>query len=392
MRGKQRPGSPRLRLFVALDLPPEFAEALDVWRQAAYAGLGRFSARRHARACTSRLVFLGYQYERDLERLKQLALTDPPGRFDLQPGELVPVPPRLWAWLHALELEEPSGVLADWQSALSARLAERRALPAREAPVLAPSDDRPNASGGEGDQPTTAGSIPPGPLPREALAASRFASGLSFTGPDPRRRVRITPRWRKSSSPQTGGSEVGDMAEKAANKNGRLREGCQGEGRGAQGRDDADRAGVRRRLADEARRRRRFSRGDTRPARSHSISHSASAAFRVGGSSRSSARSPGQDDARVRHHRRGPNAWRRLRLHRCRARDRPDLRAGDRRRRRRAARLAARLRRAGARDRGSVDRLRCGRRRRDRLGRRADAEGRAGRPDRRPDGRSRRRG
>ena len=76
-----------------------------------------------------------------------------------------------------------------------------------------------------------------------------------------------------------------------------------------------------------------------------------------------------------------------LRLHRHRARDGPDLRAGDRRRHRRAARLPARLRRAGAADRRPPDRLCRGRRGRDRLGRGADAESRAGRPDRRHDGR-----
>ena len=78
---------------------------------------------------------------------------------------------------------------------------------------------------------------------------------------------------------------------------------------------------------------------------------------------------------------------RRLRLHRHRARDRPGLLAGDRRRHRRAAGLPARLRRAGAADRRPPDRLRRGRRGRDRLGRGADPESRARRPDRRHHGR-----
>lgn len=118
----ERPGSPRLRLFVALELPQEFAEALDVWRQAAYAGSQVFRTPARAGLHVT-LVFLGYQFERDLERLKQLAMADPPGRFDLQAGEVVPVPPRR-PRLHALELEDAAGGLAGWQGELSSRFAE----------------------------------------------------------------------------------------------------------------------------------------------------------------------------------------------------------------------------------------------------------------------------
>ena len=98
----------------------------------------------------------------------------------------------------------------------------------------------------------------------------------------------------------------------------------------------------------------------------------------------------GQDDADLPRPRRGPEARRRVRVHRRRARDGPAVRARDRRRHRRAARLPARLRRAGARDRRHARALGRGRRRRHRLGRRADAARRArgpdGRPDRRPAG------
>ena len=90
-----------------------------------------------------------------------------------------------------------------------------------------------------------------------------------------------------------------------------------------------------------------------------------------------------QDDARLPHHRRGPEAGRDRGVHRCRARDGPGLRPPDRRQRRRAARVAARQRRAGARDRRAARPLRRHRRGRDRLGRGAGAEGR----DRGRDGR-----
>ena len=65
----------------------------------------------------------------------------------------------------------------------------------------------------------------------------------------------------------------------------------------------------------------------------------------------------GQDDARLPRDRRGAASRRDLRVHRRRARDGPDVRAPDRRQHRRAARLAARHRRAGARDRRAPDPL-----------------------------------
>ena len=82
-------------------------------------------------------------------------------------------------------------------------------------------------------------------------------------------------------------------------------------------------------------------------------------------------------------HRRGAEAGRRVRLHRRRARARPELRPQARRRHRRAADLAAGHRRAGARDRGHAGALGRDRSGRHRLRRRAGAA----RRDRRRDGR-----
>ena len=97
-----------------------------------------------------------------------------------------------------------------------------------------------------------------------------------------------------------------------------------------------------------------------------------------------------QDDADLPRARGGAEARRRVRVHRRRARDGPDLREGDRRGHRRAPGLAAGLRRAGARDRRHAGALRRRRRRRDRLGCRAHAarraRGRNGRPDGGPAG------
>ena len=81
----------------------------------------------------------------------------------------------------------------------------------------------------------------------------------------------------------------------------------------------------------------------------------------------------GQDHARAARRRRGAEEGRHLRLHRRRARARPDLCPQARRQPRRPADLAARHRRAGARDRRHAGALRRDRRARGRFGRGADA-------------------
>ena len=91
----------------------------------------------------------------------------------------------------------------------------------------------------------------------------------------------------------------------------------------------------------------------------------------------------GQDDGLPAHHRRGPAAWRRRRLHRRRARPRPGLCPGLRRERRRAPGQPAGHRRAGPRDHRDADPLGRHRHRRARLG----GGARAARRDRRRDGR-----
>ena len=92
-----------------------------------------------------------------------------------------------------------------------------------------------------------------------------------------------------------------------------------------------------------------------------------------------------QDHARAALPRRSAEERRHLRLHRRRARARPDLCAQARRQGRRPADLAARSRRAGARNRRHAGALRRDRRAGDRFGRRAGAARRA----RRRDGRQR---
>ena len=57
------------------------------------------------------LVFLGYQPERDVERIAEVAFDEPAGPFELVPEAVVPVPPRR-PRLYALGLEDAGGALA----------------------------------------------------------------------------------------------------------------------------------------------------------------------------------------------------------------------------------------------------------------------------------------
>jgi 2'-5' RNA ligase len=120
----ERPKSPRARLFVALDLPEDVLDALVAWRA------GALSDRDDMRllppeALHVTLVFLGYRYEREVERIAAIALGEPAGPFDLRAKGLVGVPrgrPRLVA----LSLADTDGALIRWQELLSKRLEKAR--------------------------------------------------------------------------------------------------------------------------------------------------------------------------------------------------------------------------------------------------------------------------
>jgi len=127
---KERLGSPRARLFVALELPGEFVEGLSAWGREAF---GEVRALRLLRpeSLHVTLVFLGYQAERDIERIAEVALGVGVGAgagvggFGLAPEGVVPVPrsrPRLFA----LDLEDAGAALGEWQAGLSERLEAAR--------------------------------------------------------------------------------------------------------------------------------------------------------------------------------------------------------------------------------------------------------------------------
>jgi 2'-5' RNA ligase len=119
---KERLKSPRVRLFVALDLPEPVLDRLVEWQEEA------FAERRDLRLVPKfsihvTLAFLGYQAERDAERIAEVAFTDAGSPFELRPTELVEVPPRR-PRLYAVSLEDPGEKLVAWQGGLAGRLEE----------------------------------------------------------------------------------------------------------------------------------------------------------------------------------------------------------------------------------------------------------------------------
>jgi 2'-5' RNA ligase len=120
----ERLKSPRLRLFVALELPDAVLERLAEWRDGTLGAVP--GARLVPRASLHvTLVFLGYQYERDVEQIAKLCFDEPAGPFELRPAEVTGVPPRR-PRLYALGLEDSDDALAAWQTQLSDRLQAAR--------------------------------------------------------------------------------------------------------------------------------------------------------------------------------------------------------------------------------------------------------------------------
>ncbi len=121
MSPKERLGSPRVRAFVALDLPQDFLEALVGWRENAYRDLQDVRLPRSETLHVT-LAFLGYQAERDLPRIEEAVFAADPPVARLEARETRGVPPRR-SRLHALDLADLDGTLGGWQQELSDRLA-----------------------------------------------------------------------------------------------------------------------------------------------------------------------------------------------------------------------------------------------------------------------------
>jgi len=133
----ERLKSPRLRLFVAVDLPRTVLDPLIEWRAEQ---LGDVPGARLVapESLHVTLVFLGYQYERDVERIARICFEEnpPAAAFELTPTELAAVPPRR-PRLYALGLEDAGGALGAWQGRLSAALHEARLYEPEKRPFWA---------------------------------------------------------------------------------------------------------------------------------------------------------------------------------------------------------------------------------------------------------------
>jgi 2'-5' RNA ligase len=122
---RERLKSPRLRLFVALDLPPGVVDPLVDWRAQVLGDVPalRLLARESLHVT---LVFLGYQAERDVDRIAEICFTGRAGPFELRATDVVAVPSRR-PRLYGLSLEDSGGAVGAWQGELSKGL-ERAGL------------------------------------------------------------------------------------------------------------------------------------------------------------------------------------------------------------------------------------------------------------------------
>jgi 2'-5' RNA ligase len=118
-----RPGGPRARLFVALDLPPARREAIAAWRDRAMGSRGELRPVAPD-ALHVTLCFLGWRAEADAPRIAAIAFHAAAGCSAprLAPLGLVVVPPRR-PRLFALDLDDEGGAATALQSAVAAALA-----------------------------------------------------------------------------------------------------------------------------------------------------------------------------------------------------------------------------------------------------------------------------
>jgi 2'-5' RNA ligase len=117
---KERLGSPRARLFVALELPPTVVKGAAALARDTFGPVAELRPVRPESLHVT-LVFLGYRPEREIERIAATAFDAPADLFYLVPDAVVAVPkkrPRLYA----LGLEDSGGALGRWQEGLSRRL------------------------------------------------------------------------------------------------------------------------------------------------------------------------------------------------------------------------------------------------------------------------------
>jgi RNA 2',3'-cyclic 3'-phosphodiesterase len=125
-RPSERPGSPRARLFVALELPAEARERLVAWREVALRD--RTDLRAVApEALHATLVFIGYRPEKEVPAIGETVVGAVEGMraARLRPTGVVPLPPRR-PRLFALDVDDEGGRAGAVQAAVSDALEAAR--------------------------------------------------------------------------------------------------------------------------------------------------------------------------------------------------------------------------------------------------------------------------
>jgi RNA 2',3'-cyclic 3'-phosphodiesterase len=181
---KERAKSPRARLFVALDLPEDVREGLVEWQRTALADPALRPVKPEALHMT--LVFLGYQAQKDIKKIAEVALAEAPApAVELSP-EPIGVPrgkrPRL------LALDAPSEEAVELQRGVEERLVAARFYKPEKRPFwphLTVARVKPEAPGSR--KPALV-RTPPHPLPEHMFRFFRptrlvlFKSHLRRTG------------------------------------------------------------------------------------------------------------------------------------------------------------------------------------------------------------------
>ncbi len=180
---KERLKSPRVRLFVALELPGEVRDAVVAWQERELTDPALRPVKPESLHLT--LVFLGYQAEKDVERIAEAAMVEAPAPEVRVEPEPVAIPrgkgrPRLFA------LDTPSEGVVELQRRVEERLVEARFHEPEKRdywPHLTVARVRPEKRGGR--KPALVGR-PPGPLDRTHVCRPRrvvlFRSHLKRSG------------------------------------------------------------------------------------------------------------------------------------------------------------------------------------------------------------------
>lgn len=182
---KERLKSPRARLFVALDLPGDVRDALVAWQRRELTDPALRPVRPESLHMT--LVFLGYQAEKDLERIAEAALgvdsSAPEVRLEPEP---VAIPkgrrPRLFA------LDAPSEGAVALQARVEERLVAARFYEPEKRPFWPHLTVARVKPAERGSRKPAAVERPPGPLPEHMFPSFRptrlvlFRSHLKRSG------------------------------------------------------------------------------------------------------------------------------------------------------------------------------------------------------------------